>query len=191
MTQAGPRERLIASAITLVRERGVEATGLADLLEHSGTARRSIYQHFPGGKLEMIEQSTRLAGAWIGQMISSAGDESPPVLVRTLVEQTKRNLVAGDFTQGCPIMAAATAPPEAAQVRAAAAAAFESWTIVIADRLTAGGRSPEQARSLAGFIVSSVEGALMRAVVARSSEPLDQAAEHLPGLLGETTTLAP
>lgn len=191
MSDAGPRERLIASAITLVRERGVEATGLADLLEHSGTARRSIYQHFPGGKLEMIEQSTRIAGAWIRRLIASAGDEAPADLVRALVEQTRRNLVASDFTRGCPIMAAATAPPEAAQVRAAAAAVFESWTTEIAERLTTTGRSPDAARSLAGFIVSSIEGALLRAVAARSTEPLDQAAEHLPRLLEERTTLAP
>lgn len=189
MSQPGPRERLIASAITLVRERGVEATGLADLLEHSGTARRSIYQHFPGGKLEMIEQSTRLAGAWIGRLIRTAGDESPAALVRALVEQTTHNLVASDFTRGCPIMAAASAPPEAAQVRTAAAAVFESWTAEIATRLAATGRTAEESRSLAGFIVSSVEGALVRAVAARSTEPLDQAAQQLPRLLEGPTTL--
>lgn len=191
MPEAGPRERLIASAITLVRERGVEATGLADLLQHSGAARRSIYQHFPGGKLQMIEESTRLAGAWIGRLIHAAGDEQPAALVRALVEQTTRNLVASDFTRGCPIMAAAAAPPEAAQVRAAAAAVFESWTTEIAARLAATGRSPQESRSLAGFIVSSVEGALVRAVAARSTEPLDQAAEQLPRLLEQRTTLAP
>ena len=54
----GPRERLIASAIDLVRARGVDGTGLAELLEHSGTARRSIYQHFPGGKAEAARGSS-------------------------------------------------------------------------------------------------------------------------------------
>lgn len=191
MPDAGPRERLIASAITLVRERGVEATGLADLLEHSGTARRSIYQHFPGGKLEMIEQSTRLAGAWIGRRLGSVGDESPAALVQALIERTTRNLVASDYTRGCPIMAAALAPPEAAAVRDAAVTVFEDWTTEIATRLATAGRNPEQARSLAGFVVSSIEGALARAVAARSTEPLDQAAEQLPKLLAEPTTLAP
>ncbi|MGL5445276.1 MAG: TetR family transcriptional regulator, partial [[Mycobacterium] stephanolepidis] len=41
----GPRQRLIDSAIAMMRERGVYGTGLADLLKRSGTARNSIYQH--------------------------------------------------------------------------------------------------------------------------------------------------
>ena len=48
------RERLIASAIELLRRNGVAGTGLAQLLEHSGTARRSVYVNFPGGKSELV-----------------------------------------------------------------------------------------------------------------------------------------
>ena len=40
------RERLIVSAIELLRRNGVAGTGLAALLEHSGTARRSVYVNF-------------------------------------------------------------------------------------------------------------------------------------------------
>lgn len=182
MTAPGPRDRLLVSAIALVRERGVEATGLADLLERSGTARRSVYQHFPGGKLEMIEESTRLAGQWIRHLLTTAADDDPGTVVAALIRQTARNLAAHDFALGCPIGAAAMAPPEAAGVRAAATATFEAWTADIAERLTREGRSPEQARSLAGFVVSAIEGALLRSVAARSTEPLDQAAEQLPRL---------
>lgn len=58
---SGPRQRLIDSAIAMMRERGVHATGLADLLKRSGTARNSIYQHFPEGKAELIAAAEREA----------------------------------------------------------------------------------------------------------------------------------
>src|SRR6478736_1028021 len=54
---------LIATAITMVQERGVHATGLSDLLRRSAAARNSIYQHFPGGKTELMVAVTDTAGA--------------------------------------------------------------------------------------------------------------------------------
>src|SRR5258706_426767 len=51
------RERLIASAIEMLRRHGVAGTGLAELLENSGTARRSVYVNFPGGKSELMAEA--------------------------------------------------------------------------------------------------------------------------------------
>ena len=183
----GPRERLIISAIELVRARGVDGTGLTELLEHSGTARRSIYQHFPGGKSELIATSTGAAGAWIRRALRDLeGQGDVTSLVRTLVGQVAQNLAATEFTLGCPIAAAASAAPDAAGVRQAAATAFASWTDELAAALEREGRPVDQARSLAGFIVSAVEGALLRARCSGSTEPLDEAATHLTSLLAAT-----
>ncbi len=183
----GPRERLIISAIQLVRARGVDGTGLTELLEHSGTARRSIYQHFPGGKSELIATSTGAAGAWLRRALRDLeGQGEVASLVRTLVGQVAQNLAASEFTLGCPIAAAASAAPEAAGVRQAAATAFASWTDELAAALEREGRTVDQARSLAGFIVSAVEGALLRARCSGSTEPLDEAATHLTALLAAT-----
>lgn len=179
----GPRERLIGSAVALVRARGVEGTGVAELLEHSGAARRSIYQHFPGGKAELIATSTRAAGAWIRRALRDLGVGGDPAsVIRTIVEQSAKNLVENDYRLGCPI-AAAAATSDTPQIRDAAAAVFEAWTEELAGALERSGRSPSTARSLAGFTVSAIEGALLRARCARSPEPLEQAAEHLVALL--------
>ena len=180
----GPRERLIISAIELVRARGVDGTGLTELLERSGTARRSIYQHFPGGKAELVATSTAAAGAWLRRALRDLeGQGDVASLVRTLVSQVAENLAAGDYTLGCPVAAAAAAAPEAVGVREAAASAFDSWTEEIAAALVREGRPVAEARSLAGFIVSSVEGALLRARCARSTEPLEQASDQLSRLV--------
>ncbi|WP_280357285.1 TetR/AcrR family transcriptional regulator, partial [Nocardia otitidiscaviarum] len=52
---AGPRDRLIESAIELVREQGVHGAGLSALLDRSRASRNSLYQHFPEGKGELVE----------------------------------------------------------------------------------------------------------------------------------------
>ena len=179
MATDGPRARLIRSAITLVRERGVEATGLTELTSHSGTARRSIYQHFSGGKNELIETSTREAGKWISRMIGTVEAESAADLIALLAEQTAANLRASDFRSGCPIGAAALAPPEMAGVRSAAAEVFEVWTEKLTAKLVESGMAAGEARSFAGFVISSVEGALLRSIAARSTEPMEQVGEQL------------
>ncbi|WP_372442056.1 TetR/AcrR family transcriptional regulator [Nocardioides limicola] len=74
-----PRERLLRSSIALVRAHGVEGTGLTELLERSGTARRSIYQHFPGGKDELIAASTRAAGSWMKRVGKDVGGQGAPL----------------------------------------------------------------------------------------------------------------
>lgn len=180
----GPRERLIAASIGLVRENGVEATGLAALLERSGTARRSVYQHFPGGKNELVAASTRTAGRWIRRVLHDVGATmSTAELLTLMVDQMKANLRESDFRLGCPIAAAALAPADATGVREAAGKAFADWVEEVESLLVRDGRTPAAARSLAGFLISAIEGALVTAQAARSTEPLDQAAEHLGELL--------
>lgn len=180
----GPRERLILSAIELVRARGVEGTGLAQLLEQSRTARGSVYQHFPGGKAELVATATSAAGAWLTRSLRElAGHGDARFVLRTILDELAQNLVDHDYSLGCPIAAAAAAGPEAAGVREAAASVFDSWTEEVAAALERDGRSKAQARSLAGFVVSAVEGALLRARCARSTEPLEQAGDQLAVLL--------
>lgn len=182
MTQ-GPRSRLIGAAIELVREKGVEGAGLAELLERGGTARRSLYQHFPGGKHELIAASTRAAGRFIESGIRGAEGASSADSLAAFLDASIAHAVATDFRLGCPVGAAALAPADARGVIDAAAATFDAWSTLLSEHLVREGHEPGAAASLAGFIVSSYEGALLRARAARSPEPLEQAKHHLLALL--------
>ncbi len=90
------RERLIESAIELLRRNGVAGTGLADLLEHSGTARRSVYVNFPGGKSELMTEATRTAGRLMDSTLASiaAGGDQPLV---AFADSWKQTLRASDY----------------------------------------------------------------------------------------------
>ena len=183
----GPRERLVASAIELVRERGVDATGVAELLDHSQTARASIYKHFPGGKADLVAASTKEAGEQMRlglRQLAEAGGVA--AMIHGLVGYLAAELNGSDFRLGCPIVAAAVASPDTAGVQAAAAEVFASWVDEIATALEREGRTVEDARTLAGFVVDGIEGARVRARCSRSDAPLVHAGRHLTTLLAAT-----
>lgn len=181
---AGPRERLIRSAIELMREYGVHATGLSDLLERSNTARGSIYQHFPAGKTELMEQATLEAGRIITSQIQQLTQALPAAdVIGAFVAGWKQNLVDSSFAAGCPIMAAAQAGPDALVLREASAAVFADWSRVIAESIGSKDVDAATAASLGSFIVSSLEGAIIQCRSARSLQPLDDASTGLMMLL--------
>lgn len=181
---AGPRERLILSAIELMREYGVHATGLSDLLDRSNTARGSIYQHFPAGKTELMEQATLEAGRIITARIEELTQTLPAQdVIRAFIDGWKQNLTDSEFSGGCPIVAAAQAGPDALAVREASAAVFADWARVIAASIESKGVDAATAGSLGSFIVSSLEGAIIQCRSARSLQPLDDAGSSLTLLL--------
>lgn len=181
--QPGPRDRLLLSAIALVRRQGVAATGLNELLERSQTARGSVYQHFPGGKEELIATSTRVIGDAMAQRIRAEADHLDPAeIVRAAVDAAVRELVDHDFVLGCPIAAAANAGPDHAAAVAAAADSFGAWVRGLRDGFAAAGMDGAAAEAFASVVVSAVEGAILQARAARSLDPLHHVTEQLSDL---------
>ncbi|WP_378737990.1 TetR/AcrR family transcriptional regulator [Nocardia brasiliensis] len=177
----GPRERLIDAAIRLVQERGVQGTGISDLLDRSSTARQSIYQYFPGGKDELIAAATQVAGDRIlAEIIAAAERGGPREAVTTALRRWEKTLTEHDFRLGCPI-AAATVDGTTEPIRAAALAAFESWTAAYTAVLEQAGSTA--ARSLAGFVVTAIEGAVLHARATHSVQPLHDCRDQLDLLL--------
>ncbi|MFF2087435.1 TetR/AcrR family transcriptional regulator [Nocardia sp. NPDC058176] len=184
MTSKGPRERLILSAIMLMCERGVHATGLSDLLAHSHTARGSIYQHFPGGKSELMEQATYAAGRTISSLLDDLlAKDDPERFVDGIIDYWKQVLTGSDYAMGCPILAAAQAGPDEPAVQAASAAVFASWVDKIGTALTSVGVEPVTAKSIASTAISAIEGAIAQCRSTHTIEPLDDVRVALKRLI--------
>ncbi|WP_187774308.1 TetR/AcrR family transcriptional regulator [Lolliginicoccus suaedae] len=184
MVVGGPRNRLITSAIELMCERGVHATGLAELLERSGTARRSIYQHFPGGKSELMEQATRAAGQHIVRQLEGFFARGTPESgVEALIDDWIASLRSTGYARGCPILAAAQAGPDEPAIQAAAAEAFTVWNNQFFEAFVASGTPREAAAVIADITVSTVEGAIVHSRALRSTTPLANARTMLVRLI--------
>ncbi|MFG1795436.1 TetR/AcrR family transcriptional regulator [Nocardia sp. NPDC049149] len=179
-----PRDRLIAGTIDLVRRRGVAGTGITELVTYSNTARRSIYQNFPRGKQQLIEESTRVAGQVMTAIIAgTAPAGGPSARLAAFVRKWRETLIASDFTAGCPIVAAALAGAEVPAAPAIAAESFAEWETLIAELLSDAGVDQATAETLATVTVAAVEGAVVMSIAARSVSPLDRVAAHLDAVL--------
>src|SRR3954454_21218278 len=97
-TRTDPRERMIESAVVLFRERGVHGTSFADVLEHSGAPRGSLYHWFPAGKAQLAEEATRYSGGVITAGLASALEEKDPATAVRAFARLYRDLLRGsDF----------------------------------------------------------------------------------------------
>jgi TetR/AcrR family transcriptional repressor of lmrAB and yxaGH operons len=176
------RKNMIRSAAVLFRERGVAGTSLADVVEHSGAPRGSIYHHFPGGKNQLAEEATRWAGGVITRMVARAGDD-PVAMVRGFMAFWRTELTR-DFQTSCPVVAAALASAESQGAYDAAGDVFTDWTKIITDTLTGQGIPLSRATSTASLVVCAVEGAVVVARAQRDLEPLDRVEAELARLIG-------
>lgn len=180
------RERLVVTAIDLMRRHGVAGTGLSQLLELSGAARRSLYLNFPGGKAELVEDATVAAGEIQAAVIDRLLDEQGPVgAVRAFVSLWITNLSGNDFKVGCPIVAAALGRTDAPAAADAAGTVFTDWERRIAAKLESAGLAPDEAARFATLTIASVEGGIILAQATGSELPLRRIEQALVETVGQ------
>ncbi len=178
------RERLITSAIALIRSVGVTGASVSALLDHSGLARRTLYLNFPGGKPELVEAATDAAGAELTASIQSCMvDADPAQALAAFTQIWEAMLTETDYTAGCPIVAATLGRSEAPAAADAAAAAFSKWEGLLTQLISEAGVEGSAAADLATTAVAAVEGAVIMSVAQRSPTPLRRANRVLAELL--------
>ncbi|AMT70284.1 TetR/AcrR family transcriptional regulator [Mycobacteroides immunogenum] len=184
-----PRERMVASAALLIRERGAHATAISDVLEHSGAPRGSAYHYFPGGRTQLLGEAVDLAGDYIAGMI----DAQPAAVeaLDTLVLSYRKQLMRSDFRAGCPVVAVAVeagdpeSPASNQKLIERSAAVFRRWIDLIADKLVAAGVARARADELAMLMTTSLEGAIIIARSTRDITPIDVVHKQLRILIEE------
>ena len=185
---------MITAASELFGQRGYHATAFSDVIEGSGAPRGSIYFHFPGGKHELAQEATALAGDEIEVTVAEAASHAtdPASLIRALAEGMVQRLEASDYRHGCSIatMVLELAPYDEeltaefdkvfARWRGALVGCFESWGIPTEDGVV-----------LAELVMAAFEGALIVSRAARSSEPFWRAVDALVNAVGQNAAFRP
>lgn len=184
--QTDARAKALRAASRLFQERGYAATGLAEIIERSGSPKGSFYFHFPGGKEQLAAEALAAAGQEVAAAERALLEraKSPARFVRDYLGMQARILEESDYRLGCPIATVTLEMAgESEEIRQAADAAFVSWTTLFADALVKHGRRPAEARRLAEHVIATVEGALLLARARRSTTPLRNAATILADLV--------
>ncbi|MEV7805918.1 TetR/AcrR family transcriptional regulator [Microbispora sp. NPDC088329] len=99
----------LGRALNLFWRRGYEATSMADLVEHLGIGRASLYATF-GGKHDLyvkaLERYAQMCDPNLVEMLSQPGPALPAV--RALVERYTEDSIRDPDRRGCMVVNAAT-----------------------------------------------------------------------------------
>jgi AcrR family transcriptional regulator len=186
--ERSPRERMVYSAVQLVRARGVNGAGVRDVVEQARAPRGSFQHYFPGGKDQLVGEAVLWAAGFAADRVrgyrETARKPTPSGLFAHMARQWKDEFGRRGFERGCPLMAAAAdlvgaGSPVAGQLRTG----IERWEAAVADELVAMDVPPRRAKRLATLMISTLEGAIMSARVRGDAGPLTTVVAELAPLL--------
>src|SRR5437870_12102043 len=97
------RERMVRSAASLIRTRGVNATSFSDVLADSGAPRGSIYHHFPEGKRQLAEDAMRWTSERVLAHLRAGAPTSPSDVLERFIDLWRQVVVTSGGSAGCVV----------------------------------------------------------------------------------------
>ena len=169
------RARMVRSAATLIRQRGIHGTGLREVVAHSGGPRGSLGRFFPGGKTQLVTEAIDVASYDVfGDLERTLGEaETFAEAISVIVTPWRGVLVDHDFALGCPLAATISDAADNDTLRTHVSELLSRWRAPVADAYTRFGAPYAEAESHATVLLAALEGALMLARAERNIEPLD------------------
>ncbi len=185
--KSNSRERMISSAVALLREYGAGATTIDRVLAHSGAPRGSVYHHFPGGRTQLIDEAVASVGDVISGLVEAAAEDDRPLeAVDAFFALWRERLLDSGFRAGCSLVAVAVETnDDAPQLARSAAGYFARWRAALTGLFVRNGLTAERGERLAAFIIAAVEGAVIMCRAEKSMAPLDAAAAEIHELLSQ------
>ncbi|MDT7744575.1 MAG: hypothetical protein QOE59_3653 [Actinomycetota bacterium] len=188
MRAMNSRQRTVRSAALLFRERGVDGTGLREVVEHAEAPRGSLQHHFPGGKEQLVVEAVAWTAEKAAGPLRATLETTPPPPARQVVAELftrfRRLLTSTDYRAGCPIAAAVVdGGADRDTVAVATRQAFQHWAAPLELALQRGGLSELRAPRVALLIISSIEGALIMSRARHDMDALDAVAAEIDLLL--------
>jgi TetR/AcrR family transcriptional regulator, lmrAB and yxaGH operons repressor len=173
------RERLLVTGERLFRVQGYSGTGLKQLAQEAGAPWSSMYHFFPGGKqqlgAEVVRQAAERYAALIAKAFAAYPD--PADAVAAVFKAEAKLLTESKFRNGCPVAAVTLdVASTVEELRQSCAVAFELWIDTIAHGLGATGLPAKEARTLASYVLSSLEGAILLSRAEHSIVPIERTA---------------
>ena len=169
------RARMVQSAATLIRERGIHGTGLREVVAHSGGPRGSLGRFFPGGKTQLVTEAIDVALVDLVEGLGTPLDEAEtfPEAIEAIVAPWRRLLADHDFSLGCPLAVTVCDAADNDILRTHASQLLAEWHARVAETYARFGSTRDEADAHATVLMAALEGALIIARAQRAIEPLD------------------
>lgn len=181
MTESNNREVLIRAAASLIRRKGYDGVGLAEILAASGLPKGSLYYHFPGGKRELAAAATLSIGAMIETLIDPAFAEARSFHegVVALCREISSLIAPGRAITACPVASILQASIKEPELRDAARQVLANWTANL-ERQARRLKHPEP-RQAADHLLMLLEGAWLLALAEQGNGPFERVAASYGG----------
>src|ERR1700676_3016383 len=178
------RAKMVRSAASLIRTRGVSATSFSEVLADSGAPRGSIYHHFPQGK----EQLAADAMQWTSGRLLSHQRACPATtaagVLECFIDMWRQTVLASGGAAGCVVAGVAIDTPAGEPgLMEAVRLTFRSWVDLLAEQLETKAVPRAQAAAIALATLAGMEGALILCRAEGNSGPLETVAAELMRLL--------
>jgi TetR/AcrR family transcriptional repressor of nem operon len=182
MSRPSNKEKLVSDGLRVVHQRGFGASSVRDIVQAAGVPQGSFTNHFASKEafgLEILERYHDMTSANVAATLRN--DALPPLRrLRAWIDKQLEYLRKDDMRRGCLYgNFAAEASEESEAIRARVASVFAENQASVAYCLEAAIDASELApntdvQELAGFIVSSLQGAILVAKAQRSPVPVER-----------------
>ena len=182
MSRPSHKEKLLSDGLRLVHQRGFGASSVRDIVQAAGVPQGSFTNHFASKEafgLEVLERYHEMTSAAVTATLRN--DALPPLRrLRAWIGRQLEYLRKDDMRRGCLYgNLGAEASEESEAIRTRVASVFAENQASVAYCLEAAIDAGElaartDAQELAGFIVSSLQGAILVAKAQRSPVPVER-----------------
>ena len=182
MSRPSNKDKLLTDGLRLVHERGFGASSVRDITQAAGVPQGSFTNHFASKEafgLEILERYREMTSAAVRATLRN--DRLPPLRrLRAWIDGQLEYLRKDDMRRGClygNLGAEASEASDAIRFRVASVFAENQASVAycLDAAIDAGELAPDtDAQELAGFIVSSLQGAILVAKSQRSPVPIER-----------------
>src|ERR1700690_2087338 len=182
MPSPSHKERLLSDGLRLVHRRGLGASSVRDVVQAAGVPQGSFTNHFTSKEafgLEILARYREMTDANVRSTLRN--DALPPLgRLRAWIDRQLEYLRKDDMRRGCLYgNLAAEASEQSNAIRTRVASVFVENQASVAYCLKAAVDAGELAhktdvQELAGFVVSSLQGAILVAKAQRNPTPVER-----------------
>lgn len=172
------RKKMIEGATQLLARHGLQSTSFAEVLEHTGAPRGSVYHHFPDGKDQMVGAAVDLAGDFLVALLDKRAGATAVAVTEHFLAIWRGVLAQSKCASGCAVLAVAVAT-DSPDLLNRAAAVFRLWRARLAAMLEQGGLARKDAARFATVLVAAAEGAVVMSRAEQDMEPFETVARQL------------
>jgi TetR/AcrR family transcriptional repressor of nem operon len=182
MSRPSHKEKLLSDGLRVVHQRGFGASSVRDIVHAAGVPQGSFTNHFASKEafgLEILERYWEMTSANVRATLRNDG-LAPLRRLRAWVDNQLEYLRKDDMRRGClygNLSAEASEESEAIRTRLVSVLAENQASVAycLEAAIDAGELAPNtDVQELAGFIVSSLQGAILVAKAQRSPIPVER-----------------